>query len=97
MFHSFRTQVLHIRSLAWYLVTSEDAKHWYATLESFQFYNIGEPEHLLCVVKESFGWHYFRVEFEEEKELLWKLSPDHAIAKELRKYIEQYLQWIEKF
>ena len=92
MFHSFRTQVFHINTLAWYLVTSEDGFKWYATLETFNFYNLPHPEHVLCLVKEQFEWNYFKVEFKDERELLWKLRNDHPISKELREYIEQYIQ-----
>ena len=48
LFRSFRSVVMHGKDQAWYLITSDVGKKWYATLKAFSFYQKGHPPKLIA-------------------------------------------------
>jgi hypothetical protein len=95
MFHSFRTMVMHGKDAAWYLITSGDGNQWYATLETYNFYQKNGPPKVIYMHKDlQIGWLCYSVNFNEiGMEALRKLPNLDGICIELIASIDQYIQF----
>jgi hypothetical protein len=82
--------VMHGKDVAWYLITSDDGIEWYATLETFNFYQKSAPPKVLYLHKDfQIGWLCYSVNFNEiGMEQLRKLSNLDNICVELIAAIE---------
>lgn len=86
---------MHGKDSAWYLVTSRDGKDWYATLQTFNFYQKKSPYNIISLKKDvMIGWVYYSVTINEIGiEALRKLPELDSICLELRFHIEEYINY----